>query len=263
MRVLAIETSTARGSIALVGAGGLIAEAQAPAPGAHLEWLAGAIADLLAAHDLTAAAIEGLAVSTGPGSFTGVRVGVVTAITWAEATGTPVVGVPTLEAIAAGVAEEGAAAPLLLAAVDVRRGEVAAALFALRGDARRLSPDVVARPADLPEMLSVPGALPVPDAVVLVAGDALERYGEALLTAAGPGARVAPRGQWWPRARAVGRLGRARLLAGARADPATVQPVYPRREVARIAGQQEPPAGGQNAGDGSGADWRPAPSPDP
>lgn len=256
MRVLAIETSTGRGSVALVGPGGLIAEASAPVPGAHLEWLAGAIADLLAAHDLTPAAVEGLAVSTGPGSFTGVRVGVVTAIAWAEATGTPVVGVPTLEAIAAGVAEEDAAVPLVLPAVDVRRGEVAAALFALEGDARRLCADVVARPADLRD------ALPVPDAPVLLAGDALERYGDALLAAVGSGARISPRQQWWPRARVVGRLGRARLLAGARADPASVQPVYPRREVARVPGQQEPPAGGQNAGHGSRADRPCAPPPD-
>ncbi|MDR7556029.1 MAG: tRNA (adenosine(37)-N6)-threonylcarbamoyltransferase complex dimerization subunit type 1 TsaB [Armatimonadota bacterium] len=245
MRVLAIETSTGQGSVALLDEHGLVAETLAPAPGAHLEWLAGAIVHLLRAHDVPPAAVDGLAVSTGPGSFTGVRVGVVTAIAWAEARGVPVIGVPTLEAIAAGVAAEALPARLVLAAVDVRRGEVAAALFALDGGIRRLSPDLVVPPAALPAVL------PARDGPVALAGDALERYRDVLLAAIGPGATVAARSLWWPRARVVGQVGRARLLAGVRVDPARVQPVYPRRAVAGPGEGQEAVAAGQNAGGGS------------
>jgi tRNA threonylcarbamoyladenosine biosynthesis protein TsaB len=245
MRVLAIETSTRQGSVALLDEHGLVAETIAPAPGAHLEWLAGAIVRLLRAGGLSPAAVEGLAVCTGPGSFTGVRVGVVTATAWAEARDVPVVGVPALEAIAAGVAAETPAVRLVLAAVDVRRDEVAAALFALDDGIRRLSPDLVAPPAALPAALSVP------DGPVVIAGDALERHRDALVAAVGPGAQVAAPPLWWPRARVVGRLGRARLLAGVRVDPARVLPVYPSREVARPPRRQEALAAGQNAGQGS------------
>jgi tRNA threonylcarbamoyladenosine biosynthesis protein TsaB len=125
VRVLAIESATARGGVAVVGPDGVAAEISAHVPRGHLEWLVPAIAGVLDRAGITPRAIDGLAVSIGPGGFSSLRVGVATASAWAHACGLPLIAVPTLEILAAGV--EGAG--LVLAAIDARRGEVAAALF--------------------------------------------------------------------------------------------------------------------------------------
>lgn len=225
MRVLAVETATAWGSVAVTGPGGTLIERSAHVPGRHLEWLIPAIADLLAAAHLTRADIEGLAVSIGPGGFTGLRIGVATAAAWAHALGRPLAGVSTLEAIAAGVEESG----FVLAALDARRGEVAAALFTRDGGAagiERLTDDLLVAPEAIRDRLGRGGR-------VIVAGDALERHAAALLGALGPAAVAAPRDQWWPRAAVTGRLGRARLLRGDHDDPIGLIPRYAHRAVAR------------------------------
>lgn len=225
MRVLAADTATEWGSVAVVGPGGTLAERSAHVPGGHLEWLIPAIDDLLAGSRLTRDDIEGFAVSLGPGGFTGLRIGVATAAAWAHAAGRPLVGISTLEAIAAGVGETG----VILAAVDARRGEVAAALFACgsgSAEIERLTDDLLVAPETIRERLGGGGR-------IIVAGDALVRHASALLAALGPDAAAAPRDRWWPRAAVTGRLGRARLLRGERDDPIGLIPRYAQRPVAR------------------------------
>ncbi len=229
MRVLAIETATPQGSVAIVGPDGVLAERSARVPGGHLEWLVDAIAAMLAEARLSQDAIDGLVVSTGPGSFSGLRIGLMTASAWAVATGRPLVGVSTLEVIAAGVAGE-AAPPdggLVLAALDVRRGEIATALFRRDGQAARVTPDLILTPAGLRDRLP-----PIAGGVV-VAGDALERHQAAIIDALAPWGAPAPRDCWWPRASIGGALGRARLLGGDRDDPLNLAPRYAREPDAR------------------------------
>lgn len=217
MRILAIETATATGSIALLEGSTLLVEVRAPVPMRHLEWLAPAIAQVLADQDLTPAAVQGIGVSQGPGTFTGLRVGISTAVAWAHARSIPVIGVPTLEVLAFSVQTQGLVCPML----DVRRGEVAAALFS-RGDGlTRVMEDIV---GSLDQVLDV---LPAHGPVVF-AGDALERYMERLRHLWGSRALMAPQGQWSPRAAAVGQLAAPRLLRGERYDPLTLLPIYPR-----------------------------------
>jgi len=221
--VLGIETATARGSVAVAGPAGTIGARAAHVPGGHLEWLLPAIDDLLTALDLPRDAIDGLAVSIGPGGFTGLRIGVMTATAWATGLGRPVVGVSTLEAIAAGVEHRGP----VLAALDARRDQVTAALFCVdAGRLERLTPDQLVRPADLPARLPR-----LSDEPVLLAGDALERYAGALLTGLAPWAAAAPPEQWWPRAEVVASLGRARLAAGESDDIYRLVPRYARAPV--------------------------------
>lgn len=224
MRVLAIETATAWGSVAVAGPDGTLVERSAHVPGGHLEWLIPAIDDLLVSAHLGRADIDGLAVSIGPGGFTGLRIGVAAAAAWAHAMPRPLVGVSTLQAIAAGVAGPG----LVVAALDARRGEVAAALFTCDGAAgvERLTDDLLGTPEAIRDRLGRGGP-------VIVAGDALERHAGALLGALGPLAVAAPRDHWWPRAAVTGRLGRARLLRGDRDDPIGLVPRYVQRPVAR------------------------------
>ncbi len=93
-----------------------------PAPGArpaHAGRLLAAAEEALEAAGVGWEALDRLAVGVGPGSFTGLRIGIATARALAQARGLPMVGVSTLEALARGAGD----APLVLAALDARRGE--------------------------------------------------------------------------------------------------------------------------------------------
>jgi len=220
MRILAIETATPSGSVALLDGPTLVVERSEAVPMHHLEWLAPTIDQVLGDVGWSTATIEGLAVSQGPGGFTGLRIGIATALAWARAREVPVVGIPTLAALALGVEAHGLVCPVL----DARRDEVAAALFEHDGGVTRLMDDVVA-PMDV-----ILETLPA-DRPITFAGDGLERYSHAIEAARGGRASFAPRSQWEPRARAVGRLAWERLARGERDNPYTVWPLYARHPV--------------------------------
>ena len=88
--------------------------------------LLGEVDGLLAGEGMTLADVSAFAVGIGPGSFTGVRVGVTTAKTLAQVTGKPLVGVPTMDAYAWGWGED---VPTLVVILPSRRGEVYAAVY--------------------------------------------------------------------------------------------------------------------------------------
>ncbi len=223
MRVLAIDTATAWGSVALIDERGVASERSAYVPGAHLEWLIPAIEAMLAGAQIDRAAIGGLVVSTGPGGFSGLRIGIATAAAWAHSLGRPLAGVSTLEVIAAGVEGSG----LVVAAMDARRGEIACALFRRGERTERLTADLLMAPE------AIRDRLPSVDEPVVVAGDALQRHAATLLHVLSPWGTAAPQAQWWPRAAIGGALGRARLLRGERDDPMRLVPIYVRRPIAR------------------------------
>jgi tRNA threonylcarbamoyladenosine biosynthesis protein TsaB len=226
--ILAVETSTPSASVALLRGGEVLAQAEAEVPRRHLEWLAPAIRRLLDEAGLQPPDVQALAVSTGPGGFTSLRIGLATALAWARARNVPLVGISTLAVVAAGV---GGAEPVC-AVVDVRQGAVAAALF--------VGPDAV-HPRAGPVVGTVDDVLrrlPVGPTVTF-AGDALRHYAD-LLQAARPGARCAPPSAWVPTAAALGRLACRRLSRGERDDLYRVRPLYVRPAVAT----GEPPVGG-------------------
>ncbi len=166
--------------------------------------------------------MQAVAVSRGPGTFTGLRIGVATAAAWARAAGVPLVATSTLETVAEGLEVEGLVCPVL----DARRGEVAGALFERNGAPARVLEDLV---APVEALLS---RLPK-DRAVVFAGDALSRYAEALR--AHPGAAFAPERQWAPRAAMTGRLAWRRLARGEHDDPYRVAPIYARGAAITIA----------------------------
>jgi tRNA threonylcarbamoyladenosine biosynthesis protein TsaB len=164
--------------------------------------------------------VEAVAVSIGPGSFTGLRIGLALGKGIAFAGGLPLVGVPTLEALA----HVAGAAPgeTVCAALDARKHEVYAALFGATDAApRRLSPDVALRPEALAERL-------VPPCVVV--GDAGEVYGDILRARAS----LRPFATHHPRGGVIARLGFERLAAGEAANPGTLEPVYVRPPDAEL-----------------------------
>jgi tRNA threonylcarbamoyladenosine biosynthesis protein TsaB len=176
--VLGLDTATSA-TVAGVLAGDAVFEVRDdPAPGArpaHAARLLGAAEEALAAAGVGWEDVSRLAVGVGPGSFTGLRIGIATARALAQGRGLPIVAVSSLEALARGVE-----APLVLAVLDARRGEAFAAAWA---DARLLFAPAALAPDALAERVR---ALPAPP---LAVGDGAIRFRSALEAA---GARVPP-----------------------------------------------------------------------
>lgn len=234
MRILAIETATPVASAALVDAGGVAAARAVRAPMRHLEWLAAAIDGLLRDAGVGPDGVEAVAVGKGPGGFTGLRIGIATAGAWARARRAPVLGVPTLEVLAASASASG----LVLAVLDAHRGEVAAALYRLGPEPEPacLVPAVVAAPAAvIAEMRPALESERTLHRPLVVAGDGLTRHAGSLRAAlGGAGVRqIVERPDAYPSAAAAGRLARPRLLRGVRDEAAELLPLYGRRPVVR------------------------------
>jgi len=215
MRLLALETATSVGSVALLDDGVVVREHSDRVPRQHLEWLVAAVAGVLTAAGWKPADVDAVAVSTGPGSFTSLRIGIATAAMWARSRGIPVVGVPTLDALALGTQTRG----LIGAILDVRRSEVVFALFRRDGVLQRVTDDRVGSVSSVLESL--------PPGPITFSGDALEHYGEAIVAMRGQAA-FAPREQWYPTATAVGQLGWERLARGDHDDLYRLHPTYSR-----------------------------------
>jgi tRNA threonylcarbamoyladenosine biosynthesis protein TsaB len=144
MLALTIETSTPRESVAVVRDGVVLAERTDTVGRGHTEMLLGAVDKVLVRAGIGLRDLDALVVSTGPGRFSGLRVGLATAKGISAVSGLPLLAVGTLEALAAsGPATEGLVAPLL----DARRGEVYSALFRIGEGTERLLPDTAASPS--------------------------------------------------------------------------------------------------------------------
>ncbi len=149
MIVLAVESSAVAASVALQKDEHLLAELTLNRGNTHSENLLPMVETLLQRLDLTVDDIDLFAVSTGPGSFTGVRIGVATIKGLAFGKGKPCAGVSTLEALAENLAflPDGLICPVM----NARRNQVYTALF--RGG-KRLLPDAAISVAELEEALA-------------------------------------------------------------------------------------------------------------
>lgn len=183
----------------------------------HLPWL---VERAVVEADLRLDEIDAIAVSAGPGSFTGLRIGVSFAKGLAFSGAIPMVGVSTLEAHARCV--DSALVPWVCVANDARKGEVYAALFEVRGsEVVRISPDAAWRPEDLLR------TLPADTIIVGDAGAILSRY----LPTGRRGPRlevVAPSGG------IVAVLGAEAVAAGRASEVGTFEPTYVRAPDATL-----------------------------
>lgn len=134
MKILAMDSSTLNGSAAVLDGGVVLAESACRVRATHSEQLLPLVREVLARAELTLDAVDRLAVGIGPGSFTGVRIGVATAKGLAVGTGIPLVGVSSLDALAEGAwcLEEA----VLVAAIDARRAELYASAWRVTAGAR-------------------------------------------------------------------------------------------------------------------------------
>jgi tRNA threonylcarbamoyladenosine biosynthesis protein TsaB len=181
--VLGLDTATPS-TVAGVLVGDAVFEARDdPAPGArpaHASRLLGAAEEALTLAGVGWDDVERIAVGVGPGSFTGLRIGIATARALAQGHGLPVVGVSTLEALARGAGE-----PVVLAVLDARRGEAFAAAY---GGSDPLRVVEGFAPAALPPDALAERVRALP-AAPLAVGDGAIRFRDSLEAA---GARVPP-----------------------------------------------------------------------
>jgi tRNA threonylcarbamoyladenosine biosynthesis protein TsaB len=137
--LLGLDTATTATVVGVLDGAGTVTEVRDdPEPGVrpgHANRLLGAAEAALAQAGVSWDEVERIAVGVGPGSFTGLRIGIATARALAQARALPLVGVSSLEALALGAGE---AEPLVLAVLDARRGEAFAAGW--RGGALVLAP---------------------------------------------------------------------------------------------------------------------------
>ena len=200
--------------------GSVLAEEVYREPRSHTASLPALVDRVLGTAGVSIEDVEAVAVSIGPGSFTGLRIGLALGKGIAFAGALSLVGVSTLEALAwvAGAAP----GDTVCAALDARKGEVYAALFeATDGAPRRRTPDLALRPAALAERLVPP---------CILVGDAGEVYGEIL----GTRATLRPFATHHPRGGVIARLGFERLAAGEPGNPGTLEPVYVRPPDAEL-----------------------------
>jgi tRNA threonylcarbamoyladenosine biosynthesis protein TsaB len=219
VRILALETSLHHGSLALLAGDRVVSQVSLPAGARSAQSLAPALATILRAAGWQPQDVALVAVASGPGSFTGLRVGVTTAKTFAYAAGADVVGVNTLEVLAAQCtpATDG---DELWAVMDAQRSELFAAQF-VRGVSGQWQP-----------------AIPVQ----IIGRDAWLARLTPRSHVTGPGltgivgridrSRVEPEHNWLPRAETVGVLGWQLLQAGTISDVWSLQPQYYRQSAA-------------------------------
>jgi tRNA threonylcarbamoyladenosine biosynthesis protein TsaB len=211
-RILAVDTTHEFGSLALVEGGGVLEEVLLHARDGFGHVLYGHLESLLERHGLRVTDMDAFAAAAGPGSFTGVRIGLAAVKGLAEAAGKPVVGVGNLEAIASF-----GSAGLRAVMLDARRGEIYGAVF--DADGRTVVPQSVGRFADwlagLPqgdlEFLSTDLTPFLP----LLAGSRTTTVPRAL-------------------AAAIGRIALQRLREGRASDPAALEANYVRRSDAEL-----------------------------
>ncbi len=263
--VLAFDTASERVAIGVGARTGVrvqtVRTRDFDAPRAAMSGVLPAVSELLSDTSLSPCDISQVVVGRGPGSFTGVRIGVASAKGLAHGLGVPLFGVGTLDAIAWGVPEDWSGT--LAVVGDAMRGEVYPALFDITGvravrSVIRRSADYVAHPEHAAREWS---SLDEP---MLLAGNGLAKHADVFTEAFDERASLAPESWWAPTGDGLLRAFAASLADGSvvGGDPGLVLPVYTRlsdaEEAERVragldpvappsTGVSGPPAGDANA----------------
>jgi tRNA threonylcarbamoyladenosine biosynthesis protein TsaB len=213
--LLALDTSTEKGSLALAEGDRLLGEFFFHSPGTFLQHLLPAVEELFQTAGRALSDLGAIAVSQGPGNFTGLRIGLATAKGLSWALGCALVPVPTLEALAAQVPFQPHAVAVLM---DAKRQEVYLGLFKCPGELPTAQGDPERLPVSaLPSLLQPP---------LLLTGPGLEAYGDFLKPHLAPEIAWAPPELRHPLAATIARLGRMRLEQGLAVAPQQLTPTY-------------------------------------
>lgn len=224
MRILSVETSTMLGGVAVMDeSDGLIIEARLNVKSTHSERLMTEINHALKRAGIGINDIDVFGVSIGPGSFTGLRIGLSTVKGFSFATGKPVVAVPTLEAFAWNFPYSSYPVCTML---DARKEEVYAALFRWKDKGfERIIKETSVNPEELVKAIVGP---------VIFTGEGALLYRESIIRVAGKNAIFAAPQLMTPSPANVAYLGLERAMAGDFSEPVSLIPFYIRKSEAEI-----------------------------
>lgn len=223
MKLLAVDTASQSCGVALMEKDRLLAEMLLVSRETHSVHLMGMIREVSTRSKVPLASVDGFAVSLGPGSFTGLRIGISTLKGLAAALEKPLVGVSTLEALAWQHPLSGSPVVVLM---DARRKEVYAARFRFEfGSPVRETPDQVRDP------MAVIGEVGGP---CLFVGSGALLHRDLITAALGEKARFVPDVQNHLRPSSVASLGWRRLAEGKTAPLENLRPIYIRKSDAEI-----------------------------
>lgn len=216
MLLLAVDTTTRFGSVAVVRSGEVLSEVNYVSPSSHSRQVFRAVDEALRVAGLKFDDLEGLAVAAGPGSFTGIRIGLSLVKALALASGRPLAAVSALEALARKLLAPGVG--LVVPMVDARKGEVFAGAYQAGGDGlKEQVPAGAYRPADFLARLPAGGTI-----TFIGTGAGLYRP----LIEDRLGARAIFSGRSLHVAAEVGLIGEKHLTGGKSISPAALQPIY-------------------------------------
>ena len=224
--ILAFDTATSNCSVAITRGdrndGKVLGSLSFDSGVTHSKRLLGSIDWLLQTIDLSISDIGVLAVGTGPGSFTGLRIGMATAKGLAQGTGLPLIGISSLDAVAAGIRSE----RLVCVAMDARKKEVYCCFYRVRsgGEVVRCSQPAVMAPEALAALIEEP---------VTMAGDGVGVYIDLFSELLGDKAEMLPRISTSP-AVAIGFLAEGARAAGDYLDLDAAGPDYVRSSDAQL-----------------------------
>ncbi len=222
--VLGLDTAGPVAALALISGGKVLAE-RSHSTVSHGAGLPATVEALMAEARLGLGALAGVAVGIGPGSFTGLRVGLSYAKGLAMALGCPVMGVPTFDAVAVAAFEEQDAfrTPdgLVCPVVDARKGEVYAAVYGVAADAMERRSDVLV--LTLEDLVKA-----VSGAAVMFVGNGKAREAFALASENGVRNIVVSDTALQLRGRCIAAMGAERLSRGETDSPAALEPLYVR-----------------------------------
>ena len=221
MRVLAIDTATSSAGAAVANEMGIIASFGLNLGKTHSQRFLPLLESLLNAAETPLQGMSALAVTVGPGSFTGLRIGLATAKAWGQALKLPLVPITTLEAIARANLTCGLVCPVF----NARKNEVYCSLF--RGS-EQLWPNLALSPPQLA------GALADYSEPIIFAGDAAGLYRDLFREVLGTRFVLAPEERRLFLAPAAAILGRERYLAGNITFAKEIKPLYLRQSEAEV-----------------------------
>ncbi len=223
MKILAFDTATRSGSVAILDDSRIIVEMNSDTGKTHSESLLPAVDHVLHETGYVIDDIDGYALTIGPGSFTGLRIGLSTVKGLAWASGKPVMAVSTLEALAHNIPFTD---KFICPVLDARKKEIYTAIFRWNGsDIERVSEDAVMPPAGLFDLI---------DGETIFLGPGLNIYGAYISERLGNGATFAPENLWSVRASNVGIIALEGFKRGEGRESSILLPRYIRPSEAEL-----------------------------
>ncbi len=216
MKILGVETSSPFFSVTVADGLKILSYQQMDSQGLSSLMLTDMVQATLKEAALELESLDGFAISIGPGSFTGLRIGVMTVKTLAWALKKPVLPVSSLEVMACNAQDSGQP---VVPFVDARKGNVYMACFAPdgMGKLRRTAPDELLRPEEALRRFPEPA---------LLMGDGLKRYAELVASLSSAGVQQAAPELWVPRADLLCGIAAARWPEALVDDPHRLVPQY-------------------------------------